>query len=133
MRASRRFPHEPGAISAARAFVSDQLAYLPPDPAFDVELMVSELVTNCIRHTSSDFVLVVEAEADDIRVEVTDSGPGNPRLETPALTQATGRGLHIVDGLSQEWGVSSGADPSHKTVWFTYRVRAGLPHPSRSA
>jgi anti-sigma regulatory factor (Ser/Thr protein kinase) len=123
----RRFPHDTTAIPAARRYISELLADLDPDPAYDVELMVSELVTNSIRHTNSDCLLTVDIATDEIRVEVTDTGPGQPEVQSPPPTRPIGRGLHIVDGLSEDWGVRGNADQPGKTVWFTYRLSPSSP------
>jgi hypothetical protein len=83
-----------------------------------VELMVSELATNCIRHTDSGFDLTIIRSGPDIRVEATDHAGGTPTMRSPKPTDPSGRGLKIVDMLSAGWGVRSGA-LAGKTVWFT--------------
>ena len=81
--------------------------------------MVSELVSNCIRHTPSTFEVSVELTAATIRVEVSDQGLGTPKLRRPPPSQPTGRGLQIVELLADDWGVRQAADSSRgKTVWF---------------
>jgi serine/threonine-protein kinase RsbW len=122
VKVTRRFPHQPTAMTVARRFVAEALEALPASAAFDVELMVSELATNCIRHTASGFILTLEVEGDVVRVEMTDTGPGRPEVRFPLPSEPTGRGLHIVEGLSDEWGVSADPDRGGKTVWFVYRV-----------
>jgi anti-sigma regulatory factor (Ser/Thr protein kinase) len=115
----RRFPCEPGAVGAARLFVRDALSDQPLAITDAAELMTSELTANCVRHARSDFELAVELQ-DQVRVEVRDSGPGEPTLLSPSRHDVTGRGLQIVDTLSDEWGVHHG--DGGKTVWFTLRV-----------
>jgi anti-sigma regulatory factor (Ser/Thr protein kinase) len=88
-----------------------------------VELMVSELATNCIRHTDSGFDLTIIRSGDDIRVEASDHAGGTPMMRSPKPTDPSGRGLKIIDMLSAGWGVDSGA-PEGKTVWFTISDRA---------
>jgi hypothetical protein len=80
--------------------------------------MVSELATNCIRHTDSAFDLTIIRAAGDIHVEATDAAPGTPAMGSPKPTDLSGRGLRIVDMLSTRWGVERGGGPG-KTVWFT--------------
>jgi anti-sigma regulatory factor (Ser/Thr protein kinase) len=82
-----------------------------------VGLMVSELASNCVRHTDSRFDLSIILTAREIRVEATDHGGGEPCLRSPAPTDPTGRGLFIVDTLAAAWGVEH-RDASGKTVWF---------------
>jgi anti-sigma regulatory factor (Ser/Thr protein kinase) len=95
---------------------------LDPDDVYAIQLMVSELATNCVRHGGTPFDLVIDVRPQEVRVEVADAGPGTPTVRSPGPTDPTGRGLKIVDRLSHQWGVESGpADPG-KRVWFTYRL-----------
>jgi anti-sigma regulatory factor (Ser/Thr protein kinase) len=114
----RRFRCQPGSVSAARRFVRDTLNGQPPAIMDAAELMTSELTANCVRHAHTDFELAIESHGQ-IRVEVHDSGPGEPRLLSPARGALTGRGLQIVDTLADEWGVTALEDG--KAVWFTLR------------
>jgi anti-sigma regulatory factor (Ser/Thr protein kinase) len=110
------FPYDPRSVPRARRFVREVLSREPTETIEVAELMVSELATNCIRHAGTGFELVV-VTGDEIRIEISDSGTGTPRLLTPRPTDPSGRGLRIVEGLSRRWGVSS--RPRGKTVWFT--------------
>jgi two-component sensor histidine kinase len=80
--------------------------------------MVSELATNCIRHGRTSFDLVIERSPDEVRIEVTDHGSGEPMMRFPGPDEPTGRGLQIVDMLSGRWGVAH-ESANGKTVWFT--------------
>jgi serine/threonine-protein kinase RsbW len=85
-----------------------------------LELLVSELVTNAVRHGASDphESILMRAHRTDgaVRVEVCDEGSGFPeRGEQPSDMQAGGRGLMLVDTLASRWGVAPG-EPS--CVWF---------------
>jgi anti-sigma regulatory factor (Ser/Thr protein kinase) len=118
MRNTRTFPHEPQSVPAARRFATSALSGASQETLEAVELMVSELATNCIRHTNSGFVLTVIRNGQDIRVEATDHAGGTPTMRSPEPTEPSGRGLKIIDMLSARWGVQS--QPSEgKTVWFT--------------
>jgi serine/threonine-protein kinase RsbW len=87
-----------------------------------VELMVSELATNSVKHAHSDFKVSINDSAGEIRVEVRDTGRGRPVLRFPAPTEPSGRGLRIVEALSLAWGTAD--SPRGKTVWFTVPSRA---------
>ncbi len=115
---SREFPADRRSVSAARRFASEHLGNSPVDVREAVELMVSELATNCIRHVDSEFEVTVHRTEDAIRVEVSDPGTGTPSMRSPSPDEPTGRGLRIVDMLSDAWGVVP-ADTTGKTVWFT--------------
>jgi serine/threonine-protein kinase RsbW len=115
---SRTFPHEPQSVPAARRFATSVLRGASQETLEAVELMVSELATNCIRHTNSGFDLTIIRNGLDIRVEATDRAGGTPTMRSPEPTDPSGRGLKIIDMLSLRWGVQS--EPrAGKTVWFT--------------
>ena len=118
MKHTRTFPHEPESVPSARRFATGALRGVSADTLEAVELMVSELATNCIRHTDSDFELTITRTGGDIRVEATDCAGGTPEMRSPKPTDPSGRGLKIVDMLSAEWGVDQRA-ATGKTVWFT--------------
>ncbi len=69
----------------------------------DVKLVVSELVTNAVRHAASTKKVRVRVKANDekIRLEVEDDGPGFP----PATSRGDGMGLTIIERLADAWGV----------------------------
>jgi serine/threonine-protein kinase RsbW len=126
VRDTRTFPHEPQSVPAARRFATAVLRGAPTEILEAVELMVSELATNCIRHTNSGFDLTIIRSGGDIRVEATDHAGGTPIMRSPQPTDPSGRGLKIIDMLSAGWGVESGADAG-KTVWFT--ISGATPAP----
>jgi anti-sigma regulatory factor (Ser/Thr protein kinase) len=106
-------------VTAARRFVRDVLSDRPLEVVQAAELMASELATNCVRHAHTEFELTIHTR-DQIRIEVRDTGEGRPRLLSPAEREISGRGLRIVDAMSDAWGVVPAANG--KAVWFT------LPH-----
>jgi len=110
------FRGRPEAVAAARRFVREALAEQPPEVVEAAEIMTSELATNCVRHAHSDFELVIEC-GGRVRVEVRDSGDGRPRLRSPTPRQPSGRGLRIVEDMSDAWGVIPTGEG--KAVWFT--------------
>jgi serine/threonine-protein kinase RsbW len=118
MRRMRTFPAIPQSVHAARRFAIDTLSSAPASILEAVELMVSELATNCVRHERTSFHIAILGSSREIRVEVTDSGAGAPRMRSPGPDEPSGRGLRIVDMLSSSWGVQP-ESPAGKTVWFT--------------
>jgi anti-sigma regulatory factor (Ser/Thr protein kinase) len=132
MRRSRSFDRRPESVARARHFVTDLLSDQPREIVEAAELMVSELATNSVRHAHSDFEVAVHRSRDELRVEVSDHGQGQPVLRSPTLSELTGRGLRIVEDLSEDWGITP--SPGSKVVWFTLRLRApDGEHESRSA
>jgi anti-sigma regulatory factor (Ser/Thr protein kinase) len=119
MIAQRAFPGHPESVPTARHFVSNAVADVPKEIADRVALMVSELATNAIRHGGSDFEVLVELTSDELHVEIADSGEGSPTVHRALPLDASGRGLHIVESLSDKWGVRRATSGIGKTVWFT--------------
>ena len=92
---------------------------LPDDQLSELRLLVTELLTNSVRHgvQSGWITLDVEIDATAIRAVVTDRGPGFTAPETPQPHPdgPGGWGLCLVDRLADRWGVDS-AGPT--AVWF---------------
>jgi serine/threonine-protein kinase RsbW len=126
MNDTRSFPHDPQSVPAARRFATSALRGSSPETLEAVELMVSELATNCIRHTDSGFDLSITRTGDNIRVEASDRAGGTPTMRSPEPTDPSGRGLKIIDMLSAGWGVRSDGSRG-KTVWFTIADPAREP------
>jgi anti-sigma regulatory factor (Ser/Thr protein kinase) len=126
MRETRSFPEQPESVTAARRFATGVLRQLSPEVTATVELLVSELATNCIRHTDSAFDLTIIQAGREIRVEATDyDDAGKPTMRSPKPADPSGRGLRIVDALAAAWGVEH-RSAHGKTVWFT--VVASAPY-----
>ncbi|MFD5558062.1 ATP-binding protein [Streptomyces sp. NPDC127068] len=87
----------------------------------DAVLLVSELVGNAVRHTGARrFGLRLLRRRGWIRVEVRDPSRGLPCLMPVRALDVSGRGLFLVDKLSDRWGVD--LLPRGKTTWFEMRV-----------
>jgi len=110
------FPGEPTSIGAARRFVASELADVG-DRLDSILLLVSELATNSVLHAASAFRLSIRRTRDEVCVEVCDEGGGSPAQQPYDVEAVSGRGLQIVDALSDEWGVRD--QPPGKVVWFT--------------
>ena len=81
-------------------------AVLNQERASDLRLLVSELVTNSVRHASSGTIRLRASLADQrLRVEVHDDGPGlsSAPLNRRALADS-GRGLRLLTRLADRWG-----------------------------
>ena len=110
-------PSSAAAPAAARGAL-DQIAHaVTADRMRDLRLLVSELVTNAVRHAEGAAVrLIVTIAADVLRVEVHDPGRGfevKPPPDDPL--RASGWGLVLVEELADRWGV----DGNPRTrVWF---------------
>ncbi len=82
----------------------------------DVELIVSELVTNAVQSSATSVELTLTYAAGGVHVSVTDDGVGRPQAQEPEPTDLGGRGLRIVDTLAARWGVLA-PDDSRTTLW----------------
>jgi anti-sigma regulatory factor (Ser/Thr protein kinase) len=114
-------PAIPDSIPRARAALDDLVDVVGPERLEDLRLVVSELVTNSVRHAGlgrRDAIdLRVEPARDRIRVEIHDPGPGFDAPGSPtSLYQESGWGLFLVSQISEAWGVSS--DDNGTTVWL---------------
>jgi anti-sigma regulatory factor (Ser/Thr protein kinase) len=86
-----------------------------------VELLVSELVGNAVRHTGArTFGLRLLRRRGWIRVEVRDPSRSLPCLMPVRELDVSGRGLFLIDKLADRWGVD--LLPRGKTTWFEMRV-----------
>jgi anti-sigma regulatory factor (Ser/Thr protein kinase) len=85
----------------------------------DVDLLVSELVSNSVLHArASQIELHAYSAPELVRVEVRDQGPGFDAREVgsePSMDGEGGFGLLIVDKVADRWGVTRDRQPS---VWF---------------
>jgi anti-sigma regulatory factor (Ser/Thr protein kinase) len=118
------FPADPGAVRAARTAVRNRLAAWELDGLADIAaLLVSELVTNSLRHATGPIgVRLVRPEAVDgvLLVEVSDPLPDPPRERVAELDDESGRGLQLVAHAADRWGTRPGV--TGKTVWFELSV-----------
>jgi len=77
--------------------------------------VVTELLSNAVEHGCPPVRIQVTVTGGSVHVEVHDTGPGAPRTQPPDPHRLRGRGLHLVESLSTEWGWTS--DQTGKTVW----------------
>jgi anti-sigma regulatory factor (Ser/Thr protein kinase) len=106
---------------ARRRLVSDLIAADVYDSAVcDVALVISELLSNALRHAAplpgAQIRVAWQIEPVSVRVAVSDGGaPTVPELGEPGQGATGGRGLRIVEKLSTKWGTSTDEDGT--TVW----------------
>lgn len=110
------------APSMAREFVRNSLGTRVIDDSSVAELLVSELVTNAIRHGLPPIVLQVENQSEGIKVRVRDASTDLPNKLNASDDDESGRGVQLVDVLSDDWGVDLDDDGNGKEVWFSLSV-----------
>jgi len=118
----RRFPNVARSVTQARRFAVKAVGDVPRDIAEALEVMVSELATNSVKHAATQFTVRVDRDEDQIRIAVADTGPGQPAVRSPGPREPTGRGLRIVRALSDDWGVEPLEHGRGKVVWFTVDI-----------
>ena len=110
------------APAAVRNALRDRAAHLPGELRDDLMLLLTEVVTNAVRHSGAadgaPIQIDMKQRADHVRIEVTDPGAGfdRPAQIVPDLETTGGLGLVLVDRLSRAWGTRQTAAGSH--VWF---------------
>ncbi|HVE98594.1 MAG TPA: ATP-binding protein [Mycobacteriales bacterium] len=104
----------------ARQFLTATLHdwHVPEGPVEAACLLATELVTNAVLHAGTPMELVLEADADHLRVEVVDGAEHMPvtRSYRSEPLGITGRGLSLVRSIAKTWGVTP-CEPG-KSVWF---------------
>jgi serine/threonine-protein kinase RsbW len=116
---SLSLPALPSSATRARSEVTRSLAQRITNGALeDVRLLITELITNALRHSgiTSDDLIGVRAELFDgtVRIEVHDPGRDGPvEVRKPGL-RGGGYGLFLVERLTNQWGVER---RNGTTVW----------------
>lgn len=120
---------EPVSVSKARHALDGLEDSVPAEVLADLGLVVSELVTNSVRHAGlgpGDFItLRVSASAGPVRVEVMDGGPGfDPaRAGGPETNGTGGWGMHLIDTIADRWEVERREGSTR--VWIEVDVASG--------
>ncbi|MDX6199559.1 MAG: hypothetical protein QOJ79_2710 [Actinomycetota bacterium] len=100
----------------ARQATAEMVQQLHLEPIGDeLALVVSELVTNAVRHAQPPVRLEIQADDDRVTVAVADGSPGRPVARMASEDAEGGRGLAMIDLLAADTGVRP--SPPGKTVW----------------
>lgn len=113
---SELFPADLSTPAAARRFVVESLRAAGVPDRETVPVVVSELVTNSVLHAASKTRVLVLVGPAIVRVEVHDADPTLPVARHPDPDTVTGRGLMLVEALTDRWGAAPVDDG--KVVWF---------------
>jgi serine/threonine-protein kinase RsbW len=120
VRLERELAVSPEAAAEARHMLDRLTGRFPDGRIRDVQLLVSELVTNAVRHANlaagDVILLIVDISSQTLRVEVHDPGGGFvPTEPSPDPARPSGWGLYLVAELADRWGVDS---DERTLVWF---------------
>jgi anti-sigma regulatory factor (Ser/Thr protein kinase) len=121
---SEDIPRDSRAPAVARHLVDELDGVIAPEIADPARLLLSEVVTNAVRHGEGDVVRVLLDAGRDgaLRCEITDAGQGFVPVErTKPSTEVGGWGLHLLETMSRTWGVLE----DRTRVWF--ELVAGAP------
>ncbi len=109
----------PESPRAARAFVAGWLRKWDYDCLVEpAALVMSELATNTVRHAGEPFTVGIEDLGHGVRLSVQDPVPTPPAPRTPSESDVSGRGMGIVEALTDSWGTQQ--IPDGKVVWCTF-------------
>lgn len=115
-------PPRPDRVPFVRRQARDVLREWGVDEiAPEVELLLTELVTNAVKHARTSFTVVMTWSGWQLRCEVSDADPLPPQPQLTRRPERTGgRGFLLVDSMSSGWGVDMHGQG--KTVWFNLTV-----------
>lgn len=112
-------PPEPAAPAEARRGLGELAAALDEDCFADLQLLVTELITNSVRHgrlhPADRIEVLVRVAQGRVHAEVTDRGQGLSGGVSHTLDMGSGWGLYLVSRLAARWGCES---EKGLRIWF---------------
>lgn len=133
------FPADAGRVQQVRRVVSAYLRYWRRVPLADAVLLATdEAFANAVTHGSrspKDQVCVaMENSSEQLRVAISDVAPGLPIIPPdPDPLAESGRGLALIDSITDGWGVEPADEGLGKTVWFVFKTPAEAAVPGSEA
>ncbi|MEW1719588.1 ATP-binding protein [Streptomyces sp. NPDC093109] len=118
-----RLPGHPRSVGRARDVLRRDFGLLG-EPGDTAALLLSELVTNALRHGSPrgrEIAVNLFRVEELLGLEVEDAGECLPRPRVSEPDDECGRGLALIDALADDWGVAPRSGPG-KRVWATLKV-----------
>ena len=118
MESSVTLPPDVDGLHVARALADHTTA--PAELVEAVRVVIAELASNAVHHAKTAYTVTVREDREGaVTVTVHDDSPEQPELQPFDPSATRGRGLQIVDGLTEQWGTL--ADPGDgKTVWARF-------------
>jgi anti-sigma regulatory factor (Ser/Thr protein kinase) len=117
------WPGHAASVAESRDFVAGHLRdHQLPSLVDGARVVVSELATNAVRHAATAYTVTLHCADEGVTIDVRDGSPLVPAARTSGDPyEAFGRGLTIVDGYSDDWGVRKDAGGG-KSVWARLAV-----------
>jgi len=115
------FTPAPESVPRARETVVDLAEpFVEEDRIPDLRLVISEVITNAVRHGGEgDLLIAVTPKRDYLCVQVTDTGDGfAPRPRAYEPDEDGGFGLFLVERLTRRWGLTR--ENRNTRVWFEF-------------
>lgn len=126
---ARRYPPDPAIVATVRSDAASRLQSVNlTSVQDDVELLLTELITNVILHARTPFEVHLTTVGAGVRVEVIDGSPTMPAAGSLGTSALSGRGLALVQSMSRRWGAHHNTNGG-KTVWFELAPGATPPPP----
>jgi anti-sigma regulatory factor (Ser/Thr protein kinase) len=122
-----RVPPEPHSVPRARERVIALAEPFVSDARIaDLRLVISEVITNAVRHGGDGDLLVAVTPKDEfLCVQVTDTGDGfAPRPRAYAPDEDGGFGLFLIERLTRRWGLTR--EDSNTRVWFEFDLSGSV-------
>lgn len=126
-------PRTPRSVGRARSLLAEQARdwKVPDDVAGTAVLLLSELMTNAVRHGRVPVGREVEArcvlDGSVFRVEVADASDALPCPREAGPDDESGRGLALVELLADGWGADARPYGIGKAVWFELALPCAEP------
>lgn len=122
-----RLALDPEEVGRARRLVRERLLRWDlPHAVETAELLVSEAVTNAVRHAHTHHVVLRLVRTEALLCEVSDDDHELPALLSAGPDDECGRGLRVISELAREWGTSR--TRQGKTVWFEQALTGPARH-----
>jgi len=116
-------PDVTGALSTARRLVLEALGDATDDVREVAALLTTEVLGNAILHAAPPISMSIDQQGPCIRIEVGDAGTTPPQVKRYGPTSSTGRGLRLLESLTEGWGWNP--TPSGKVLWFELSKERG--------
>jgi anti-sigma regulatory factor (Ser/Thr protein kinase) len=121
-REERTFELDSGQVGSARRFAAAVLQDWGCDKD-DVMLAVGELASNAVLHARTRFRVSLSRRGDRVTLEVSDLNPRLPVAAEPPHGALSGRGLMLVQAVSEAWGVRTDSSDG-KSIWAEFTLPA---------
>jgi anti-sigma regulatory factor (Ser/Thr protein kinase) len=117
--------HDPASARRARELIARCADAFGRTPHVELaQLIVTELVANSVRHAGPPLFVSCEPTDEGLRITVRDGSFEHPVMRRAQPTDERGRGIRLIDVLSDQWGVDDHPDGT-KSVWVEVRARSG--------